>query len=83
MGGVLSGACFALTIAMFFECSSSNCWAMILACGLWEAIHSLLDFAVDISIRCCKVCKFVVLIDVPWHVGKSQLHVFVPDHWGV
>jgi hypothetical protein len=56
---------------------------MILACGLWEAIHSLLDFAVDISIRCCKVCKFVVLIDVPWHVGKSQLHVFVPDHWGV
>ncbi len=46
-------------------------------------MYSLLDLAVDISIRCCKVGKIVVLDDIIGHVGNLESHVFVSGHGGV
>jgi hypothetical protein len=51
--------------------------------GLWQAIHLLLYFTLDIAVRGGFVPEVVVLNDVIWHVCNSQLHVFVPGHWGV
>jgi hypothetical protein len=51
--------------------------------GLWQAIHPLLYFAVDIAIGGGFVPEVVVLNDVVRHVCNAQAHVFVPGHQGV
>ncbi len=50
--------------------------------GLWQAIHPLLYFAVDIAIGGGFVPEVLVLNDVVRHVCNAQLHAFVPGHWG-
>ncbi len=50
---------------------------------LWQTVHPLLYFAVDVAVGGGFVPEFVVLDDVVLHVCNVQLHVFVPGHWGV
>ena len=51
--------------------------------GLWQAIHPLLYFTVDIAIGGGFVPEVVVLDDIVRRVCNAQLHVFLPGHQGV
>ncbi len=50
---------------------------------LWKALHSLLDFTVDVAVGGGFAAKVVVLNDIVWYVNDAEAHVFVSGHWGV
>jgi hypothetical protein len=51
--------------------------------SLWEAVHPLLYFTVDVAVGGGFVSEGVVRDDVVRHVGHSQTHVFKTGHRGV
>jgi hypothetical protein len=50
---------------------------------LRQAIHSLLDLAVDVAIWSGNVAEFVMLYYIVGHVQYLQLHAFISCHWGI
>jgi hypothetical protein len=70
--------CFALVIAVLLQ---PFCQELL---GdyprLWEPVHALADFAVDVPVGCRNVEQVVMCNGIFWHVGEFQSHVLIPSH---
>ena len=50
---------------------------------MWESVHALPDFDIDVSIRGHLFFQTVLLYKVLWEVAEFQSHVFIAGHRGV
>ena len=50
---------------------------------MWEAIHAVSDFRIDVSIFGGLGGKVVLLHEVVGEVGEFEMHVLEAGHWSV
>ncbi len=76
-----SWCCLALCVTVLLQAVRQQ-----LLCNnphLRQAIHSLLDLAVDVAIWSDDVAEFVMLYFNVGHVQYLQSHVFISHLWGI